>query len=354
MKRSSLLAAAAALPFVLAFALPADEVAFAPAEGTSLTKSFTSSANFEMGDMSVLMNGQDPGQMPEMQMDMTVTQAVAVTDVYGPVSDGHPSKVTRTFDDIGTDIDVQVQIEMMGDTQDQSSEGSGTSPLEGETVIFTWNDDAEIWERAFGEDSDGDVELLEGLVEDMDLRALLPSGPVSEGDSWDIELKTLPDLFAPGGNLHMDVQIDGAESMGPDPEMMTNMREMFGDLLEGEATGHYAGRREVDGVEVGVIDVEISIETARDMSELVADMMGDNLPEGLDMTLDRMDVELSVESTGTLLWNLGAGHVHSFELDSDVEIAMDMAMNMDMGGQSIAMEMSLEMTGTFESALSTE
>ena len=70
--------------------------------------------------------------------------------------------------------------------------------------------------------------------------------------------------------------------------MMTNMREMLADLLEGEFKATYQGTREVDGTNVGVIGLAIDIESARDMSDL--------MEEGMDSSEMPFEVELERSS----------------------------------------------------------
>jgi len=345
--------AAIAVPALLAFAIPGDSVSFAPEESTTITKTFRMSGSFSLDDMSMLMNGMDPGMMPAMEMDMTIEQTVRVTDVYEAMRAAMPEKLTRTFEEIGTEMEFEISIDMMGETNDQSADGSGSSELEGLTVVFVWDEDAEEYDKSF-EDGEGDEDLLEGLLEDMDLRVLLPEDDVAEGDTWEIELSRLPDLFAPGGDFSLDIEMDG-ETMpgGPDPAMMSNFREMLGDLLEGDATATYKGSRDEDGVRVGVIDFEIDIDTARDMSDLLSEMM-DQMPEGVEMELQQVDIEFTFAGSGTLLWNLAAGHLHSFQMDGEAAITIDMGMTMDMAGEEMTMEMSMSMSGTLSQSVEVE
>jgi len=354
----TLLVAAISAPALLAFALPREAIRFAPSEGAAVKKSFETITRLTMDDMSMTMNGSDMGMAPEMEMDVVSTSTVTVNDVFVAVADGVPAKLKRTYESIGTDINVEMSIDMMGETQENDSSGTGSSELEGETVLFAWDADAEEHDVTFA-DEEGDEELLVGLVEDMDMRGLLPEDEVSEGDEWDIPLTVLPDILAPGGDMHLDIEMDGMEGAGMagggmDPTMMSNMREMFGDLLEGEATGTFSGTREVDGVRVAVIDFTIDISTARDMSDMMEEMMGENLPVEVDMSVERVDIEFTMTGSGTLLWNLKGGHLHSFELTGETTIAMDMEVGLDMSGQSMSMETSMEMSGTVEQTVKTE
>ncbi|MGB0333376.1 MAG: hypothetical protein ACPGPE_16315, partial [Planctomycetota bacterium] len=114
--------------------------------------------------------------------------------------------------------------------------------------------------------------------------------------------------------------------------MMSDFRQFFEDVVEGSATGKFVEMRDVDGTSVAVIELEMEVSASADMSDMAAEAMGgEELPA--DMSIDRMDLTLAFEGTGELLWNVAAGHAHSFSLQADLEIGMDMAMGMDMGGQ---------------------
>lgn len=354
-KTYAALALACAAPALLAFRPKADSITFAPAEGTSVTKTFTSVMDFSMDEMEMLMNGEQNPMMPSMEMDMLMTQAVTVSDTYGAMEGRKPAQLTRTFDAVSNDIEMDITVDAMGQVDEQSATGTGGSPLEGMSVSFTWDGDAGAYTTAYADGSDGDAEHLEGLVEDMDLRGMLPSGEVSEGDEWEIPLRGLVDVLAPGGNLHVEVEMDGQEAQGgPDPAMFSNLREMVGDLLEGSATGKYTGTREVDGVKLAVIEIEIEIDTATDMAELFEEMMADQIPAEMDMSLDRVDVEFALETAGELLWNMSTGHVHSMNLEGESAVSIEMEMGMNAGGQAMNMEMGMEMSGTLKNMVATE
>jgi hypothetical protein len=353
---SALLATVVALPALVAFAPKADSVKFAPEAGSTATKTFKTNWDFSLDDMTVLMNGEPNPMMPEISMQMTIAQDVSVTDTYDAVGDGRPSKLTRKFDSSNFDWEMKAEVDMMGETDEQDANASGTSKLDGSTVVFTWDEESGAYKAAFPEGVEGDAELLENLSEDMDLRGLLPkSGELTAGDSYDIELASLIDVFAPGGDLKLDVQIEGAEDAGgPDPSMMGDFRRIFEEMVAGEANGKFVGTKEIDGVTVGVIELTFKINASRDMSEFVSELMGEQLPEGVDISVNRLDVEFGYEGGGELHWNLAAGRAEGLMLKGNADINVDMEMSTDAGGQAMTFAMEVAMSGTVENALTVE
>ncbi|MFT4539300.1 MAG: hypothetical protein ACI841_001161 [Planctomycetota bacterium] len=353
MKYKTLACASLLIPTLLAFNAPVGRLAFFPSKGDTVTKTFTQDWEMTMDEMGFLMNGQDPGMTPEIEMTMIIKQVVAIADTYGDVVDGRPMSLSRSFKEIDQDMDMEMSMDMMGEVQDQDSTIKGTSELTGTTVVFEWDEDEEEYIKKFAnEETDVDEDKLEGLAEDMDLRFLLPDEAVSEGDSWSLDLASLPDLIAPGGDLAWDIEIDGADAAmmgaGPDPAMMGNMRELMGDMLEGEATATFAGVE--DGK--GIIELKIEIDTARDMTDMVAEMMAE-APEGMAPEIDRMDVEFTIEASGKAFWDMDGGHIAGLELEGDIEITLDMEMSIDMG-QAMTIEVSMAMSGSLEQGVEVE
>ncbi len=355
MRTQFALATAVAIPALFAFSgTEAAKIEFAPKAGSSLTKTFVSTTTMEMDDMAMTMNGEPSPMMPDIEMSIEMVATTTVTDEYIALAAGQPKKLSRTYDAIGSELEMDVVMNMMGEEESQSPSGSGSSELEGSTVIFSWNDEDSEYELSFPEGEEGDADLLEGLSEDMDFRALLPDGELAEGESYEIDLMGLVDVMAPGGDLKVEMEVDGAQAgMGPDPAMMSDLSQFFGDAVEGSATGKFLEMRDVDGTNVAVIEIEVEIAASADMSEMAAETMGaEELPA--EMTVDRMDLTMNLEGTGELFWNVEAGHIHSMTFQADLDIGMDMAMGMDMGGQSMDLGMEMAMSGSVKSSLVTE
>ncbi|MEM1448451.1 MAG: hypothetical protein AAF726_00435 [Planctomycetota bacterium] len=355
MKRTAtVLTAALAVPGLLAFSGTADKISFSPTAGSSVVKTFTSTTTMELDDMGMTMNGEPSPMTPDMEMSMEIVNTITVTDEYGATSEGRPASLSRTYDAIGAEMEMDVVVNMMGNEDSQSPSGSGSSELEGTTVVFKWNGDSGEYDIAFAEGEEGDEDLLENLAEDMDLRGLLPSEDIAAGDGYDIELTSLIDVLAPGGDLKMDMEVDGESAMGgPDPAMMSDFRRFFEDMLEGKASGKFTGTRDAGGVQVAVIEIEIEIDASADMADMASELMGgEEMPA--EVSIDRLDIQMTYEGAGELLWNMSKGHVHGLDLKADISIGMDMAMAMDMGGQSMDLGMEMAMSGTLASKVATE
>lgn len=330
-----------------------DGLRFGPSEGTTLEKTFTSEFDFELDDFSMLVSGQDIGAMlgvPSMQISGGME--LVFEDTYGPLRDGRPAKLTRTFASLGSDS--TVSFEMMGESQEEG--GEGTSPLEGQTVIFTWNDELDDYKVEFDEGSAGDEELLEGLEENADLRELLPSGDVEVDQSWSFEPSLLQGLLMPGGNLGWET--DGASEADMEEfeeifeQFSERATEMAEELLDGEGKATYRGKREVNGREVGVIGLEVEISSSVDFASLVQELIetavseaGEEVPEDLEVYVEAADISIDLEASGELLWDLATGTPFSLQMTGDISVAGDIAISGTAEGETQDLELSIEMSG---------
>lgn len=334
------------LPLLLGSHAPATRIAFAVADGKSLTKTFEVKADMSLEDMT--MGGAAGGMVPDMEMTMDVAYKVGVTDEYAKVEGGAPRKLKRTYDSLSSDVTTAMKMEIMGQSRDQNSSASATSELEGKSVLFTWDADKKEYKRAF-DPAGGEEKLLEGLREDMDMRALLPDGEVKEGEEWDLDAMRLVDVLAPGGNVSLKPKEGGDDAgMGMTSSGMENMAEMFGDDVEGKSKATFSGMREVDGVQMAVVKLKIDMKAKTDMTERVREQMkkGDLPPEVEGMEFESVDIEYAIEAEGELLWNVGGGHFHSLDLSGTTNFKSAQTMNLKVQGREMKIEQSMEFSGT--------
>jgi hypothetical protein len=350
--KRNVLGIALVAPVLLAFSAREETIEFHPRAGSKLHKTFEISTETTLDEMRQVMNGQEPPG-GDLEMENKIHLEIAVTDEYGPIADGRPTTITRTYDEIGSTTAMSMSHPVMGS---QSGEIEGSSELEGKQVLFTWNEgEGGYTVSAVSEGMDDD--LIAGLAEDMDLRGFLPDKEVAEGSSWDVDVKAVRGLFAPGGSIKVEADMDESDLMrnmgGPPP----SPDEFLGEF-EGTASAKLSSIRDEGGVRVAVIDLIVDVSSAKDLTEYMAEVMdrisgNEDMPD-MEMDVQSMDVEYSFRGQGTLLWNLDADVVHGLDLSGSLEQITDTAMNMSAGGMDIAMEMSMTFSGTQRIKVSTE
>ena len=329
-----------AVPALWAFSTPGDRLAFAPAEGTTLTKTFSNTVELTLDEMSMVMNGEEQDMsMLGMEMTMTNVSELEFTDTYTRMADGRPGQLERSYESLGNTTSTSQSNQMMGSTD---LDIPSSSELEGETVLFTWDEEEGAYVATFPEDADSDEALLEGLEEDTDLRGFLPSGEVAEGDTWEVDTEYLVHLMAPGGDLKLlPEEVDGMGGMG-DPTSELGFSEMLGDI-EGDVYCEYKGLR--DGL--AVIAVEMEISSTNDLTEMIRAAMedADMGAMGAEIDFHGVNVDMEIEGEGTLLWSPEAGHFTSFEFSGDMEQVMEMAMAASTPMGDMEMEQTITMSG---------
>jgi hypothetical protein len=291
----------------LAFAPLADEVSYHPKEGTALAREVRRSYELKLEEISVEINGQ-PMEV-EGEMEIRDSLHIVVNDEIVKVGDGRPAKLVRDYETLS------------GETT-ESSDGEDTtrersSALEGKKVAFTWGSDEERYEVAFA-GGEGDGSLLEGLQEDMDLRAFLPTGEVGADDSWDVDAAALAVVLRPGG----DVKLKVAEGADPANEMGAE----FSKNLSGDVTATYRGTREVDGVELAVIAIEAKVETHGGGDE-------------------SQEAAFTFELEGELLWHQGEGHPRSVELRGPMRVTVTQSRSQRQGEHELQIERTMQLAG---------
>jgi hypothetical protein len=279
-----------AVPLLLV-APRADEVTFGVAAGSTVTKTFDIVLQAELEESKFVVGDQEFPS--EMEMTVESKTRLVFSDQYREMGEGRPKVLARTFDEL-TSSESQTVTSPMGDDEVSREE---TSELEGKTVVFTWSDEGDAFEPKFDGD-DGDAKLLEQLVEDVDLRALLPGKEVAEGDTWDIGAKAFAQVFDPSG----DVELRSEDEDESDEAMSDEIAANF----TGKATGTFTGFREEEGARFAVIALRAELSTYGERDD--------------DGGKERLEVELEVE--GELLWHVAARRAHALHLAGPTKLSM--------------------------------
>jgi hypothetical protein len=326
---------------LLAFQPAADQVEFRPADGTEASKSFQVSGNFELGDLTMLVNGQDmSGMVPLDQMAGEFDASFSVIDEYVKTVDGKPIEFVRQFVKSTTEWD-------MGE---ESGSEEDWMEMDGETVVFKWNAETKSYDRSY-KDGEGDAEKLEDLginPELLDYRTLLPQKSVSKGDRWSVDPKGM------GSALMFGLDFDSLPSMTDEIEdadalaMLEQLKPSFEKMLEGFKTEcEYDGTREEGEVTVGVIKVKISADANMDLAQMIEEMARKQIPPEVqvDMTFNTAAITMKLTAEGELLWDIKRGLPHSFTLDGDMEMGFELDASVSAEGQEQAIEMNMEVMG---------
>jgi len=323
--------ASLALPLLLAWALPSDEISFHPKAGSEVKKKLEIELEFKPESIDLTMNGEP---IPDESVDgldeaMRIELAVGVTEKFVESKDGRPVDLLRTFDELS--------LAMKAGSEKQDA--PDFDRLEGKTVRFHWKEEGEAYERSFHE-SEGDDVLLLNLHDDMDLRALLPAKKVSEGDTWEVPGSKLLPIFLPGG-LPGGIATDDAA--GTFRDALEEIQTEFGKLVESaKLSCKYTGSREEEGARVAEFRFTLTGRGDIDLSKAIESMVED------EEVKPKVDATATVELTGegSVLWNLEAGRVHAFEMRLESKIGLDVKAEADMEGESLQFAIDGRIAGT--------
>ena len=324
---------------LLALSMRADEVSFHPAEGVTVNKELNFNTTFYVDDLSVVVDGQDMSGMLGEAMDegLLIDATIDVTDEYVSAEAGKIVSLLRSYNSLSLEAGMESDAEVVDDF----------AKLEDSAVSFKWDEETGEYVKAFHE-STGDDDLLEKLTADMDFLALLPSGEVSEGDTWDVSADDLASIFLPGGMVAAPSgDMEGQEEMAElfEEELTSQLEDAFEDFM---IQCKYIGTQDEDGVEVGKIEFKYEGNASIDLSNLIQEaieLQGDEMGIEADITAT-MDFEFDGE--GVLLWNLKAGHTADFEMTGEITVMADVEADIDAMGESHTAEFSAEISGEAE------
>src|SRR5262249_24217634 len=177
---------------------PADKVSFHPAKGTKLARAWEVKTQLSLDDQTTSMNGK-PTPDIDMELEITGTLDFATHDETGELDGDHVKTLKRTYDKLSSGSSFALSMAQMPDGGMEKNM-TGSSKLEGKTVQFTWNPDESEYDVAY-KGSEGEADLLDGLSEDLDLRAFVPGKEVAAGDTWKIDPNSFKEVLQPGGKL---------------------------------------------------------------------------------------------------------------------------------------------------------
>lgn len=309
-----------ALAVVALVAFPsADKLVFGVKEGTKLSRTFEQSLQMHKRSMSVSIAGQEvPAEaLEESVFESSFEETIEVEDDFEKVDDERPLVLVRKYAKLKHVSEDKVR--MLGMPEAQESKEDKESALDGTTVRFRWDDEKDEHAKEWVGDG-ADDELLEELEEDMDLRAILPSKAVSEGDTWTIDLKEHAEVLGPGG----DFAFKSADDDEDDDD------DGFEENLKGELTCTFKGIADIGGKKLARIAAIGKASTFDDQEQ----------DEG-----GTMHIEFAMDLEGEFLWDPTAKRLASYELTGAVTAKLTIEQELGEGDQTAKLEMKIDLEG---------
>lgn len=327
--------AALTLPLLVALRQRADEPVFDPKAGHELAKKLEFELQLQLEDLSVKANGQElPPEMvgSGMEEPIELSAEIAVTDHFVASKAGKHAELLRTFEALVFEAG-------SGGDSEKSEDLAG---LQGTQVRFKWDEESSNYVVSVAEGG-AEQSAVEGLSPDMDLLPLLPGREVEIGATWTVKGAELATVFLPGGMLPLPSSGEAEEFVGVvREELESQFAQAFKDL---ELRCKYAGSREEEGRRLGEIEIQFQGKASIDLSEILTNAIAMQAGD-VDVEVDlSASVDLDFKGEGSLVWDLGARHVHAFEMSSDVTALLDVEADISAMGQEQQMEAAAEFSG---------
>jgi hypothetical protein len=319
------------VPLLRAAAPLVAELGFQPPEDSKVTRDYSIDLDFELGDLTVITDGQDMSEMVPGDFEGTGAFKLQTQDHFVRSGGGRALELIRTF------AAVEASLEAAGESQDMD----GADELEGKSVRFLWNEDESDYDVAWHE-CEGEESTLQSIGADMDLSVLLPGRAVEVGDVWTVEAGEVGSVLLFGGAIDDESGGDAMSEM-----LMGELQPQLASLLESfKISCEYKGERDEAGAKVGVVGVDLAGEGEIDLEAVIlAVLEAQGAAEQVDLAFDAASLGVSFTGKGELLWNVERGLLHAFDLGADMELAVDLDVSVDVNGESHEMQAEVEVLG---------
>jgi hypothetical protein len=283
-----------------------EELSWHPAAGTKLQREIVTSHFLTAAKQKITEGGEET--ISQRRLELKSVQRLKVTDVLLAVEGGRPTKLHRLYEDSSFEANIESSAGMKR-TRDEKLKGAGS--VVGSGVVFTWVPEDAEYGRYYDRNT-GIEEVLPGLIEDLDMRELVPGREVKLSDTWELEPGVLKGVFHCGGDVVFDL------AGGTGSEMLRMMRlgvgldldQVFGGSEEGRVTATLVAiTEEEDGLRLAEVRLDFDVLLERDLKERA--QAGTSLTEArMGLYVDSTVVTMKLEGSGVIRWNLDAGRLH--------------------------------------------
>lgn len=311
----------------LAIAAPQDagpvSLRFAVEPGTVLRRKIEVRHEIQLDGVSFTRNNKPPTRQ-DVPGWMSTFITVSVDDTIGEVVDGRPTKLNRTWVNLGGNG--KLTLSPAGGRQKMEDRAVLASPMRRREVAFTWVEDEADWARLWVR-NDAEEFWLAEMRGDMDFLGLAPAEPVAPGAEWDVPIEGVRALLAPGGNHLITPRTTNIFGRTIEVGIGGDYAEVLGPDLAGTARARFVELREVAGERVAVVD--LTIQNLRSISDRT-DLWRTSAPPEERTEVSHLVsalVEYGLDGRAEVLWNLDRGHLHTATLTGDEFYVLSVTKN---------------------------
>jgi hypothetical protein len=288
-----------------------ERLRFAPAAGIVLARNLYISHELVLESMGQTLDG-GPFRPERIAGSISTWHKVTVDDELLAVADGRPTRLKRTFTDLGGGGKLRFGPE--AGPRSREEDAVLTSPMSGRTIELLWIPEESSWSRCWSQ-LEADEVWLAGLEGDCDLLELLPPNEVSVGQTWEIPLSAVRSMLAPGGNTLITPRTRNVFSRTVEIGVGGDFSELLGPDLSGSLRARLAEVREEGGSRLARIELVLEgLHGIADRTELWRTSMP--IEEKREKArLIGAFLEHSLDAQGELVWDLTAARARSLELN---------------------------------------
>ena len=324
---------------VMALGLEGDTPQYTCKAGDTRSCAWTRTTETEIKSSTLSIMGENR----DIGSDSTSTTSLTLEfneEVKEATEDGTPAQIVRTY---GTITQNQDREGLESTDAMRVVDNDATSQLEGQTVVFKFDQDSEEWDAAFDEEPTGEAEWLEELSPRIDLAEFLPEGDEAPvlGASWDLDPELLAHLMNPGG------EVMTAEASEPDdsPEGSISLTVPTGgidghfDALEGELAATFSEIVEDGGRRLAKIVIEADLSADIDLTDELEEKAAER---GAEESYSEATSSNTIEGEITLLWDLEANCVASVSGEMAGTVEFDAQWSINAGGMDLDVAVATE------------
>lgn len=307
-----------ALSTLALFATPADDVHFAPDDGSEATKHYVLSIEMSVDEATMTFDGDDIGGDGVPDVSVRYERRVQATDRYERVAGGRPLKLARRYDAL------TAQASQTVGGGDASGRRARERPRGAHRGLHVGSRGRRVRTR---------------LARGRGARRRAARGPVGghgpahapaarvrrAGATWELDADDVLAVLVPGGDLKLSPDpAEGGAEQG-EGQIQIHAPNLPVDplawvrALDGGGQATYEGQLEVDGVQVAVVSIAIDVTAANDLVDYFSEIGGGEF--------DSASLDVAIEADGELLWDLERGRVHALALEGDVSADYDITMS---------------------------